>query len=165
MVITSTCSNAFCYLVDIRSIFFLRLETVRFLTDFATWSQLQNLLLQNLLLLLYELYYIKIIFLKTFSLWCHIYRYIFVDDLDTIPWLTKSIVVCSKNLPINMLGGSLHSSKFGSLLGEPTKFQINMPSGHCKYETAGSGSGLAALARWLWLWLWLDGSGFFNLNS
>ena len=26
-----------------------------------------------------------------------------------------------------------------------------MPSGHCKYETAGSGSGLAALARWLWL--------------
>ena len=56
-----------------------------------------------------------------------------------------------------MLGGSLHSSKFGSLLGEPTKFQINMPSGHCKYETGGSGSGLAALAlalaRWLWLWL------------
>ena len=68
-----------------------------------------------------------------------------------------------------MLGGSLHSSKFGNLLGEPTKFEINMPSGHCKYETVGSGSGLAALARWLWLWLWLDGSGsgsgFFNLNS
>ena len=46
------------------------------------------------------------------------------------------------NFPINLLGG-------------PTKFQINMPSGHCKYETGGSGSGLAALARWLWL----DGSG------
>ena len=64
-----------------------------------------------------------------------------------------------------MLGGSLHSSKFGSLLGEPTKFQINMPRGHCKYETAGSGTGLAALALALARWLWLDGSGFFNLNS
>ena len=41
----------------------------------------------------------KIIFLKTISLWCHIYRYIFVDDLDTIPWLIKSIVVCSKKKP------------------------------------------------------------------
>ena len=37
------------------------------------------------------------------------------------------------NFPINLLGG-------------PTKFQINMPSGHCKYETAGSGSGSMALA-------------------
>ena len=37
------------------------------------------------------------------------------------------------NFPINMLGG-------------PTKFQINMPSGYCKYETAGSGSGLVALS-------------------
>ena len=64
-----------------------------------------------------------------------------------------------------MLGGSLHSSKFGSLLGEPTKFQINMPRGHCKYETAGSGSGLAALARWLWLWLDGSGSGSMALAS
>ena len=47
------------------------------------------------------------------------------------------------NFPINMLGG-------------PTKFQINMPSGHCKYETAGSGSGSGSVALAWWLWLWVQ---------
>ena len=55
-----------------------------------------------------------------------------------------------------MAGGHGMTIKFLiNMLGGPIKTPINMPSGHCKYDTTGSGSGSAARARWHWL----SGSG------
>ena len=56
---------------------------------------------------------------------------------------TLLIALTENKIPIDMPGGRSMAIKFPiNMLGGPKESPINMPSGCCKYESAGSGSGL-----------------------